>query len=73
MSAGVADRFVQLCADKGLPTTRLGETGGDALEVLGVLSVDLPELRAAHESTLPALFGPLAGASAAAPAAPALG
>jgi hypothetical protein len=34
--------------------------------------VGLDELRVAHESTLPGLFGPLAGASAAAPAGPAV-
>jgi phosphoribosylformylglycinamidine synthase len=65
-------RFTELCAAHGVPATRLGTTGGDALEVQDVLSVGLDALRVAHESTLPALFGPLAGASAALPAGPAL-
>jgi phosphoribosylformylglycinamidine synthase len=66
------ERFAELCAAQGLPCTRLGTTGGDALEVQDVLTVGLDALRVAHESTLPALFGPLAGASAALPAGPAL-
>jgi phosphoribosylformylglycinamidine synthase II len=65
-------RFTELCSARDLPVTRLGVTGGDVLEVQDVLAVGLDELRTAHESTLPALFGPLAGASAAAPAGPAL-
>ena len=50
-----------LCADRGLPVTELGETLGAALEVEGVLTLPLDRLRHAHEATLPALFGPLAG------------
>jgi phosphoribosylformylglycinamidine synthase subunit PurL len=65
-------RFTEMCDARGLPCTRIGVTDGSALEVQDVLAVGLDELRVAHESTLPALFGPLAGASAAAPAAPAL-
>ncbi len=69
-------RFTEMCAARGLPCARIGVTDGtgpDAvLEVQDVLTVGLAELRAAHEGTLPALFGPLAGASADAPAAPAL-
>mgnify|MGYP001146398975 FL=1 len=61
-----------MCDARGLPCTRLGVTDGDALEVQDVLTVGLAELRVAHESTLPDLFGPLAGASAALPAGPAL-
>ncbi|MCU1595758.1 MAG: Phosphoribosylformylglycinamidine synthase 2 [Frankiales bacterium] len=56
-------RFTQMCADRGLPCTRLGVTGGDALEIQDVLTVGLDELRIAYEATLPALFGPLAGAT----------
>ena len=41
----------------GLPVTRLGTTGGETLVVQGVLAVGVDELRAAHEGTLPALFG----------------
>jgi len=69
-------RFTEMCAARGLPCARIGVTDGtgpDALlEVQDVLTVGLAELRAAHEGTLPALFGPLAGASADAPTAPAL-
>jgi phosphoribosylformylglycinamidine synthase II len=65
-------RFSEMCAARDLPCTRIGVTDGTALEVQDVLTVGLDELRVAHESTLPALFGPLAGASAALPAGPAL-
>jgi phosphoribosylformylglycinamidine synthase II len=65
-------RFTEMCSARGLPLTRIGVTDGTTLEVQDVLTVELDELRTAHESTLPALFGPLAGATAAAPAAPAL-
>ncbi|MGB8649527.1 MAG: phosphoribosylformylglycinamidine synthase subunit PurL [Mycobacteriales bacterium] len=65
-------RFTEMCAARDLPVTRIGVTDGAALEIQDVLTVGLDELRVAYESTLPALFGPLAGASAAAPAAPAL-
>ena len=41
----------------GVPCTVLGEVTEDpTLTVLDVLSVPLPELRAASEATLPALF-----------------
>jgi phosphoribosylformylglycinamidine synthase II len=65
-------RFTEMCDARGLPCTRIGVTDGSTLEVQDVLVVDLEELRTAHESTLPALFGPLAGDSAALPAGPAL-
>jgi phosphoribosylformylglycinamidine synthase subunit PurL len=66
-------RFTEMCSARGLPCTRIGVTDGDSLEVQDVLTVPLAELREAYESTLPRLFGPLAGATAADPAAPALG
>jgi phosphoribosylformylglycinamidine synthase len=68
LPAGEVARFTQLCTDRGLPVTSIGVTGGQALEVQDVLTVGLDELRTAYEATLPALFGPLAGASAPAPA-----
>jgi phosphoribosylformylglycinamidine synthase len=71
--AAEEQRFAELCRTRDLPCTRLGVTGGGALEVQDVLTVGLDELRIAYESTLPALFGPLAGATHAAPAGPALG
>ena len=60
-------RFSEMCSARGLPCTRIGVTDGDALDVQDVLRVGLEELRTAYEATLPALFGPLAGASAAHP------
>ena len=50
-------RFMGLCAARGVPMTRLGVVGGDALDVEGILRVPLTELRAAYEGTLPGLFG----------------
>jgi phosphoribosylformylglycinamidine synthase len=55
-----ADRVADVeaaAATYGVPLTRLGTTGGDALTVEGLLAIPLDELRAAHEGTLPALFG----------------
>jgi hypothetical protein len=34
----------------------IGEVGGDALVIEGVLSVPVTELRAAHEDAIPAAF-----------------
>jgi phosphoribosylformylglycinamidine synthase len=49
-------RFTELCEATGVPVVALGTTGGDAVRVAG-FEVSLAELRAAHESTLPAVFG----------------
>jgi phosphoribosylformylglycinamidine synthase II len=49
-------RFTDMCSARELPCHRIGVLVGAALEVQGVLSVPLAELRAAHEATLPALF-----------------
>jgi phosphoribosylformylglycinamidine synthase II len=65
-------RFTEMCSARGLPCARIGVTDGTALDVQDVVTVGLDELRIAYESTLPTLFGPLAGASAGNPAAPAL-
>ena len=54
-------RFTEMCDARGLPCTRIGVTDGSSLDVQDVLSLPLEELREAHERTLPALFGPLAG------------
>jgi phosphoribosylformylglycinamidine synthase II len=54
---GAQVRFAQLCADHSVPATVLGAVGGDSLGVEGCFSVPLAELAAAHEHTLPALFG----------------
>ncbi|GAC1445472.1 MAG: phosphoribosylformylglycinamidine synthase subunit PurL [Mycobacteriales bacterium] len=69
-------RFTEMCDARGLPCTRVGVTDGSgptaALDVQDVLTVSLASLREAYEGTLPALFGPLAGATRDVPAAPAL-
>ncbi|HET6818162.1 MAG TPA: phosphoribosylformylglycinamidine synthase subunit PurL [Mycobacteriales bacterium] len=51
------DRLLSIAADAGVPVARLGRTGGDELSIDGLFSIPLDELRAAHEVTLPALFG----------------
>jgi phosphoribosylformylglycinamidine synthase len=57
-----------MCDARGLPLTRIGVTDGDVLEVQDSFTVGVDELRTAYEGTLPALFGPLAGATSADPA-----
>ena len=54
-------RFTEMCRARGLPVFRIGVTDGLSLDVQDVLDVLVEDLRAAHEATLPALFGPLAG------------
>ncbi|HEU0257308.1 MAG TPA: phosphoribosylformylglycinamidine synthase subunit PurL [Microbacteriaceae bacterium] len=56
-------KFQGLCDGRGYPVLRIGVTDdggweGAALEVQGLFTVGLAELRAAHEDTLPAHFGP---------------
>jgi phosphoribosylformylglycinamidine synthase subunit PurL len=51
------DAATRLCADHDVPVVALGTVAGDALEVDGLFAIGLAELREAHESTLPALFG----------------
>ena len=57
-------RFTEMCDARGLPCARIGVTDGTALDVQDVLVLELDDLREAHEATLPALFGPLAGDTA---------
>ncbi|MDQ3762194.1 MAG: phosphoribosylformylglycinamidine synthase subunit PurL [Actinomycetota bacterium] len=53
-----AHRVAQLCTDHGVPVTRLGEIhAAPALEITGIATLGLDELRAAWDATLPALFG----------------
>jgi phosphoribosylformylglycinamidine synthase II len=54
--AGADAAFAELCAANGVPSEVLGVTGGDAVDVDGLFAVGLPELRAAHTQTLPAIF-----------------
>ncbi|GGM46879.1 phosphoribosylformylglycinamidine synthase subunit PurL [Longimycelium tulufanense] len=51
-------RFTDMCSARGLPWTRIGvvDPASKALEIQDVATVDLAELRAAWEGTLPALF-----------------
>jgi phosphoribosylformylglycinamidine synthase len=51
------ERALTVLADHDVPVTRLGRTGGEALELAGLCEIPLAELRRAHEATLPALFG----------------
>ncbi|MEV5649403.1 phosphoribosylformylglycinamidine synthase subunit PurL [Nocardia sp. NPDC052254] len=52
-------RFTKMCTARELPWVRIGvvDQGSDSVEVQGQFSVTLDDLRAAHEGTLPALFG----------------
>ncbi|HWC35399.1 MAG TPA: phosphoribosylformylglycinamidine synthase subunit PurL [Mycobacteriales bacterium] len=51
------EALVDLAAAHGVPAAAIGETGGSSLTVDGEFSVELDELRARWEGTLPALFG----------------
>jgi phosphoribosylformylglycinamidine synthase subunit PurL len=46
-----------LARGAGVPVTRLGATGGDRLDVPGVLDLPLPRLRDAYEGALPRALG----------------
>ena len=48
--------FVESCTAAGLPATCLGETGGDAVEIVDQFSAPISELRRSHEATIPAIF-----------------
>lgn len=52
-------RFQAMCAARGLPATRIGvsDSGSDSLEVQGLFTVTLEELRRTSEGVLPRLFG----------------
>jgi phosphoribosylformylglycinamidine synthase len=65
-------RFTEMCSARDLPCTRIGVTDGSALDIQDLLDLPLDRIREAYEATLPALFGPLAGSTADAPAGPAL-
>jgi phosphoribosylformylglycinamidine synthase subunit PurL len=51
------DAVLSLCAAREVPAIRIGQVGGDALEVAELFTVGLAELRTTSEATLPALFG----------------
>ncbi|NGO70170.1 phosphoribosylformylglycinamidine synthase subunit PurL [Streptomyces boncukensis] len=50
-------RFTDMCAARGMPAARIGVVDGGSLDVQGQFALPLSELRAAHESTIPELFG----------------
>jgi phosphoribosylformylglycinamidine synthase len=52
-------RFASMCEARGLPAVRIGvvDQGSDAVEVQGLFTVPLSELRETSESVLPRLFG----------------
>ncbi len=52
-------RFASMCEARGLPATRIGvaDQGSDAIEVQGLFTVPLAELRSTSEAVLPRLFG----------------
>jgi phosphoribosylformylglycinamidine synthase len=51
------DRVLSLAADNAVPVARLGRCGGSELVIEGLFALPIDKLRAAHEATLPALFG----------------
>ncbi|HKN99831.1 MAG TPA: phosphoribosylformylglycinamidine synthase subunit PurL [Pseudonocardiaceae bacterium] len=57
--ADAADRFAELCAERGQPATRIGDVPAESADVVidGVATFGLAELAAAWEGTLPKLFG----------------
>ncbi|MBW0019902.1 MAG: phosphoribosylformylglycinamidine synthase subunit PurL [Mycobacterium sp.] len=52
-------RFRSMCAARGLPVTRIGvvDQASDVVEVQGLFTVSLAELRATSEAVLPRFFG----------------
>ena len=42
--------------EAGITTTRLGKSGGENLEISGVLSLSMLHIKEAHQRTIPALF-----------------
>ncbi len=56
MRPGREAAFAALCGRYGVPTTALGATGGDSLEVTGCFTLPLADLAAAR-GVLPSLFG----------------
>ncbi|MEJ3743364.1 phosphoribosylformylglycinamidine synthase subunit PurL [Actinomycetes bacterium KLBMP 9797] len=56
---GQEKAFTALCTEHGLPWSALGVTdqSGGVLEIRGQFEIGLDELREAHTSTLPKLFG----------------
>jgi phosphoribosylformylglycinamidine synthase len=57
VSSADVEGFVELAAQHGVPLTRLGAVGGSDLEITGLFTVPLAELRAGSTGVFPALFG----------------
>jgi phosphoribosylformylglycinamidine synthase II len=57
VAPGAEAEFAELCGEHGLPAAVIGATGGRVLEVTGSFAIPLDELAAAHQGTLPRLFG----------------
>ncbi len=54
-----ASRLAQLCTDRGVPVTRLGEVRpAPELHIAEIAALTLRDLRTAWEATLPTLFAP---------------
>jgi phosphoribosylformylglycinamidine synthase subunit PurL len=47
------DRLLEIVAEHDVAVTRLGRTGGDALDVTGQFTLPLDQVRETHEATLP--------------------
>jgi phosphoribosylformylglycinamidine synthase subunit PurL len=51
------DRILEIAAEHDVPVARLGRSGGTTVQVNGLFDIAVDELRTAHETTLPQLFG----------------
>lgn len=51
------EELVELAEKHGVELTSVGRTGGDAIEVVGQLTIPVAELKAAWQATLPAVLG----------------
>jgi hypothetical protein len=49
--------LITIAAAHGVPLVELGGTGGETLEFVDLFATPISVLRAASESTFPALFG----------------
>ena len=56
VSSEDSNYVVGKAADAGITTTRLGKSGGENLEISGVLSLSMLHLQEANQRTIPALF-----------------
>ncbi len=52
-------RFTGMCTARNMPWVRIGvvDEGSDSVEIQGLFSIPMTELREVWEGTLPALFG----------------